>query len=52
MQATLAAQGFSATKPEQLTPAIRDWLAAPGVAVLDVQIDPEEKAESPDKVAV
>ena len=36
------AEGFLARQPSDLEPAIRRWLAAPGPAVLDVFIDPDE----------
>jgi pyruvate dehydrogenase (quinone) len=36
------AEGFTARLPEELEPAIRQWLAAPGPAVLDVFIDASE----------
>jgi pyruvate dehydrogenase (quinone) len=36
------AEGFTARAPEELEPAIRQWLAAPGPAVLDAFIDPAE----------
>jgi pyruvate dehydrogenase (quinone)/pyruvate decarboxylase len=46
------AQGFRATTLDELEPAIKAWLAAPGVAVLDVQVDPEEEAQTPEKLSV
>ena len=35
-----------------LAPAMRAWLAAPDVALLDVQVDPQEEAATPDKLAI
>jgi pyruvate dehydrogenase (quinone) len=36
------ADGFSAKHPDELEGAIRQWLAAPGPAILDVAVDPKE----------
>ncbi len=44
-------QGFAHRRSTTWPPAIRSWLAAPGVAVLDVQVDGEEEPTMPDKVA-
>jgi pyruvate dehydrogenase (quinone) len=41
------AEGFIARRPDELEPAIRQWLAAPGPAVLDVFIDPDELPSMP-----
>ena len=46
------ARGFRASSVDDLRPAMRAWLAAPGAAVLDVQVDAEEEAKTPDKEAV
>ena len=48
----VGARGFRASSVDDLRPAIQAWLSAPGVAVLDVQVDAEEEAASPDKEAV
>ena len=45
------AQGFSAANVADLRPAVRAWLSAPGVALLDVQVDAEEESARPDKVS-
>ena len=49
---SVGALGFRAASVSELKPAITAWLSAPGVAVLDVQVDAEEEATSPDKEAV
>ena len=49
---SVGALGFRAASVGELKPAIQAWLSAPGVAVLDVQVDAEEEATSPDKEAV
>lgn len=46
----VGAHGFRAETIGELQPAMRAWLAAPGVAVLDVQVDPDEEATMPDKL--
>ena len=46
----VGARGFRATTLGALAPAMKAWLAAPGVALLDVQVDPEEEATMPDKL--
>lgn len=43
-------RGFRAATLGALAPAMRAWLAAPGVALLDVQVDPDEEATMPDKL--
>ena len=48
----VGARGFRAASVDDLRPAISAWLAAPGPAVLDVQVDAEEEAMTPDKEAV
>lgn len=48
----VGAQGFRAASLTELRPAMQAWLAAPGVALLDVQVDAEEEAVTPDKEAV
>lgn len=45
-------QGFRTSSVADLKPAMQAWLAAPGVAVLDVQVDAEEEALPPGKEAV
>lgn len=45
-------RGFRVSSVAQLRPAIQAWLAAPGLAVLDVQVDPDEEATTPDKLTV
>ena len=44
------ARGFRAASLRELQPAMQGWLAAPGVAVLDVQVDADEEATEPDAV--
>ncbi len=44
------AQGFRAAGVADLRPNVQAWLAAPGVALLDVQVDAEEESHRPDKV--
>jgi pyruvate dehydrogenase (quinone) len=39
--------GFTARTPDALAPAIRQWLASPGPAVLDVFVDPDELPTMP-----
>jgi pyruvate dehydrogenase (quinone) len=46
------ARGFRASTVQELQSAIPAWLAATGVAVLDVQVDPDEEAKTPDKLTV
>ncbi len=46
----VGARGFRASTVAELGPTIRAWLAAPGVAVLDVAVDAEEEPTTPDKV--
>ena len=48
----VGARGYRASSVDELKPAIGAWLSAPGVAVLDVQVDADEEATSPDKEAV
>lgn len=43
-------RGFRAATLGALASAMRAWLAAPGVALLDVQVDPDEEATMPDKL--
>ncbi len=43
------AKGFRASQAGELRPAIQAWLAAPGPAVLDIQVDPAEEPKRPDK---
>ncbi|GJG85914.1 pyruvate oxidase [Gemmatimonadetes bacterium T265] len=45
------AQGFGAARVADLRPAVEAWLAAPGAALLDVQVDPAEEPQPPDKLA-
>ncbi len=45
------AQGFRAASVGDLRPAVQAWLAAPGVALLDVQVDAEEESARPNKVS-
>ncbi len=49
---SVGAQGFRAASVADLKPTIQAWLSAPGVAVLDVQVDADEEATSPDKETV
>ena len=44
------ARGFRAASLDALAPAMKAWLATPGVALLDVQVDPGEEATMPDKL--
>lgn len=46
------AQGFKASTVADLRPAIAAWLASPGVAVLAVQVDPDEEVLTPEKLRV
>ncbi len=46
----MGAQGFRAASVAELTPAVQAWLAAPGPALIDVQVDAEEESQRPDKV--
>jgi pyruvate dehydrogenase (quinone) len=48
----VGAQGFDVRSLDTLRPAMQAWLAAPGVAVLDVQVDPEEEPKEPEKLTV
>ncbi len=45
----MGAKGFSVNSVASLKPAIQAWLATSGIAVLDVRVDPEEEAATPDK---
>lgn len=47
---SVGAQGFHASSVADLRPAIAAWLAAPGPAVLDVQVDAEEPTKKPDEL--
>lgn len=44
------AKGFRATTLAELGGAVRDWLAAPGPALLDAQVDAEEVAKKPEEL--
>jgi pyruvate dehydrogenase (quinone)/pyruvate decarboxylase len=46
------ARGFRASRPNELHTAIQSWLAVPGPAVLDVQVDAAEKTEKPEELKV
>jgi pyruvate dehydrogenase (quinone) len=48
----VGAKGFRASTLPELQAALPAWLAAPGVAVLDVQVDPDEEAKTPDRLSV
>ncbi len=48
----VGAKGFRASTLAELGPAIRAWLAAPGVAVLDVSVDPDEEPTRPEMLKV
>ena len=47
----VGAQGFHAASVAELRPAVQAWLAAPGAALLDVQVDAEEESARPDKIS-
>lgn len=44
------AQGFRCAQPAELRPAIASWLRAPGAAVLEVRVDPDEPISTPEKL--
>lgn len=46
----VGAQGFRASQVGELRAAVQAWLAAPGPAVLDVQVDPAEAAMKPEQL--
>ncbi|MCJ2074737.1 thiamine pyrophosphate-dependent enzyme [Methylobacterium sp. E-016] len=46
----MGARGFRAASVAELRPAVQAWLAASGPAVLDVEVDPEEESQRPNKV--
>ena len=48
----MGARGFRASGMADLRPAIQAWLSVPGPALLDVQVDADEKSQWPDKVVV
>ena len=47
---SVGAKGFSVSSLGELKPKIRAWLDTPGVAVIDVQVDPDEAAVAPDEL--
>ena len=47
----VGAKGFSVADVAALRPTMQAWLAAPGVALLDVQVDADEESRRPDKVS-
>jgi pyruvate dehydrogenase (quinone)/pyruvate decarboxylase len=49
--AAAGARGFRAAGPGELDGAIKAWLAAPGPAILDVQVDAAEQPRMPEEVA-
>jgi pyruvate dehydrogenase (quinone)/pyruvate decarboxylase len=49
---SVGAKGFRVTNIDDLRPRMQKWLSEPGVAVLDVDVDPEQEALSPDKLKV
>jgi pyruvate dehydrogenase (quinone) len=48
----VGARGFEVRSPDALRAAMQAWLAEPGVALLDVQVDGEEEPKEPEKLTV
>ena len=46
------AQGFRADSVAELSNTMQAWLNASGVALLDIQVDPDALAPEPDKLTV
>ena len=46
----VGAQGFEVRTVDALRPTMQAWLGAPGVAVLDVQVDADEEPTEPEKL--
>jgi pyruvate dehydrogenase (quinone) len=46
------AEGFRCGKPEEVQPAIKAFLNSPHPAILEVQVDPEEKPAMPQELKV
>jgi pyruvate dehydrogenase (quinone) len=46
------AQGFRCTTPDEVRPAVRSLLSAPGPAILDVIVDANEKPAMPDELKI